>query len=174
MGKRSSFERIPRDYYPTPFEAVRPLLPYLSGGRFIEPCAGDGRLSDYLTEAGETMIESYDIEPRRAGIIQADALTYTPTAPIDYFITNPPWSRDFLHPLIDHLTGIAPAWLLIDADWMHTRQSANYMKMCSTVISVGRVKWIPDSKMTGKDNCAWYLFYKGAEESTVFIGRSRD
>jgi hypothetical protein len=29
MGKRSSFERIPRDFYQTPEAAVPPLLPFL-------------------------------------------------------------------------------------------------------------------------------------------------
>jgi hypothetical protein len=27
MGKRSSFERLPRDFYPTPLKAVPPLIP---------------------------------------------------------------------------------------------------------------------------------------------------
>jgi len=35
---------------------------------------------------------------------------------------------------------------------------------------VGRVKWIPDSKATGKDNCAWYFFSEG-EGVTEFYGR---
>jgi hypothetical protein len=39
MGKRSSFERIPRDFYPTPYAAVPPLIPHLRGIRtFAEPC----------------------------------------------------------------------------------------------------------------------------------------
>jgi len=40
---------------------------------------------------------------------------------------------------------------------------------------VGRVKWIPDSKMTGKDNCAWYLFdntFEGKGGCTQFYGRA--
>jgi hypothetical protein len=40
------------------------------------------------------------------------------------FITNPPWDRKVLHPLIEHLSSIAPTWLLFDADWMHTKQSS--------------------------------------------------
>jgi hypothetical protein len=33
MGKRSNFERRERDFYPRPFEAVPPLIPYLRGIR---------------------------------------------------------------------------------------------------------------------------------------------
>jgi len=45
MGKRSSFKRVERDFYPTPREAVLPLLLHLEyGTAFSEPCAGDGAL----------------------------------------------------------------------------------------------------------------------------------
>ena len=84
------------------------------------------------------------------------------------FITNPPWDRKILHPLIKHLSNMAPTWLLFDADWMHTRQSRKYIKHCSMIVSVGRIKWF--GNMTGKDNCAWYLFDKETT-STKFIGR---
>jgi hypothetical protein len=67
---------------------------------------------------------------------------------------------------------MAPTWLLFDADWMHTRQSAPFMPRLRKIVSVGRVKWIPDSKMTGKDNCAWYLFDKPSDEPAVFFGRT--
>jgi hypothetical protein len=62
MGKRSSFERIPRDFYPTPFEAVPPLIPYLRGIKtFAEPCAGDGALVRHLEEFGLRCVYSGDI-----------------------------------------------------------------------------------------------------------------
>lgn len=50
MGKRSSFERKPRDYYPTPVEAIMPLIPHLplSDTGYWEPCAGDGAMIDVL------------------------------------------------------------------------------------------------------------------------------
>ena len=45
MGKRSDFERKPRDFYPTPMEAVKPLIPHMPRKfTFAEPCAGDGAL----------------------------------------------------------------------------------------------------------------------------------
>jgi len=86
------------------------------------------------------------------------------------FITTPPWDRKILHPLIIHLSDQAPTWLLFDAAWMFTAQSAPYMKYCKTVIAVGRLLWIPGTTMTGKDDCAWYLFDKHPLQ-TVFIPR---
>lgn len=171
MGKRSSFERIPRDFYPTPREAVAPLLPHLSPRtRFVEPCAGNGALVDALTDAGHVCARAWDIEPQRDDIDQLDALTRL-VGNIDCFITNPPWDRRVLHPMIEHFSDQHPTWLLFDADWQHTRQSAPYLPRLRKIVSVGRVKWIPDSKMTGKDNCAWHLFDRPSDAAALFFGR---
>ena len=171
MGKRSSFERVPRDFYPTPESAVTPLLPHLAPGtRFCEPCAGDGALLDALVKHGHVCARARDIEPRRADIECKDALT-TLTGNIDCFITNPPWDRNILHPLIVHLCVQHPTWLLFDADWIHTRQSAPYLRFLRKVVSVGRVKWIADSPFTGKDNCAWHLFDALNDAPAQFFGR---
>lgn len=172
MSKRATqFERNKRDFYPTPYKAVIPLLPYLGNQiRFCEPCAGDGSLVDHLTKHGHICARARDIEPRRSDIERKDALT-TLTGNIDYFITNPPWDRKILHPLITFLSDQNPTWLLFDADWMHTKQSIPYLPRLRTIISVGRVRWIPDSTMDGKDNCAWYLFDVPSDTLPVFIGR---
>ena len=172
MGKRSNFERRERDWYPTPYEAVVPLLPHLAPGtRFAEPCAGDGALIEHLQRAGHICVEASDIEPQADGITRRTLFDIEETA-ADFFITNPPWERVFLHGAIEQLSSIRPTWLLFDADWMHTRQAAPFMTWLHKIVSVGRVKWIPDSKMTGKDNCAWYLFDATSEAPAQFIGRA--
>jgi len=171
MGKRSDFKRVERDFYPTPMEAVLPLLPHLKPTTlFVEPCAGNGALMEHLEEHGHLCTDAFDIEPQRDGIRQVDALSDWNHAIGNVIITNPPWDRKILHPMIENFRLKMPTWLLFDADWMHTRQSAPFMPYCKKIVSVGRVKWIPDSKMTGKDNCAWYYF-DCTEGDTVFIGR---
>ncbi|WP_230280243.1 hypothetical protein [Croceicoccus sp. Ery15] len=172
MGKRSDFERIPPDFYPTPESAVQPLLPHLGfETRFCEPCAGDGRLIDHLTKWGHHCAAAWDIEPQRADISCVDA-TDRLIGNIDCFITNPPWSRPILHELIVKLSTQHPTWLLFDADWMHTKQSASFTPWLRKIVSVGRVKWIEESPHTGKDNCCWYLFDANAVAPAQFIGRA--
>ena len=164
MGKRSNFERREADFYPTPRAAVVPLIPYLRGIRsFAEPCAGDGALVRHLEEFGLRCLYAGDI---RSG---QDALALDDYGEIDVIITNPPWSRDVMHRLIAHFQNIAPTWLLLDADWAHTKQAAPFLPHCSDIVAIGRVKWIEDSKHTGKDNCAWYRFdisHKAGPSST--------
>lgn len=90
----------------------------------------------------------------------------------DLYISNPPWTRALMHSLILHLSAQKPTWLLFDADWAHTQQAAPYMPFCHTIISVGRLRWIPGSRHDGKDNCSWYLFDQNRPNAgTLFIGR---
>ena len=172
MGKRSEFERIPKDKYPTPYEAVLPLLPHLAPKtHFVEPCAGDGRLVRHLERHGHVCLDAFDIAPEHESVDCADALKVVFDAGDgEVCITNPPWSRPLLHPLIDHWRVQMPTWFLFDADWAHTRQSAPFMPYCRKIVSVGRVKWIEGSKMSGKDNAAWFLF-NALPGETEFYGR---
>lgn len=173
MGKRSEFERNPRDYYPTPYEAVIPLLKHLPyGSDFIEPCAGDGRLIKHLELNNHICIYACDIEPQAEGIEQRDVLFFNDSIPEteikpEFIITNPPWEREVLHLMIDKFRMIAPTWLLFDSDWMFTGQARPYLKYCAKIVSVGRVSWM-ENGTSGMDNCAWYLFEEKSCQ-TVFV-----
>ena len=138
----------------------------------MEPCAGDGQLCRHLEYFGGTCMWASDIEPQLEGIHQNDynELGENEVLESGYIITNPPWDRKMLHPMIEHFTSMRPTWLLFDADWAHTKQSAPYMEHCAKIVSVGRIKWF--GNMTGKDNCAWYLFYKGYNKAAEFYGRT--
>ena len=169
MGKRSTFPRRKNDDYPTPYEAVLPLLkqePGIWTNVFYEPCVGQGFLANHLVSAGWVCAGQSDLE--------CDARTTEYVGQFDMFVTNPPWSRELLHPIILNLSRQKRTWLLFDADWMHTKQAVPYLHHCVKIVSVGRVKWIPDSPYTGKDNCCWYLFTHNESTyrlPTEFIGR---
>ena len=153
MGKRSSFERIPQDFYPTPYAAVPPLIPHLRGVRtFAEPCCGDGALVRHLEAHGLRCVYTGDISAGQ------DALARSSYGNPDEIITNPPHKRPLLHPLIQHFQRIAPTWLLIDQDWSATKQAVPYLGACTDIIAIGRLVWISGTKQTGKDNFAWYRF----------------
>lgn len=169
MGKYSNFERIGRDAYQTiDPRAVEKLMPHLRGVKtFAEPCAGEGYLVGQLQAQGLTCVYEGDID---SGF---DALTYPfdQDATFDAIISNVPWRRDILHAMILRFQAMAPTWLLFDAAWAHTKQSAPFMDQCSHIVSVGRLKWIPDTKMTGKEDCAWFRFHAQHTGGPRFIGR---
>jgi len=155
MGKRSSFSRKLRDFYPTPLEAVRPLIPFLNGSkRFAEPCSGEGDLVRHLEFFGLKCIYEGDMHTGKNALAR-DSYgrgKYT-------IITNPPHTRKLMHELILHFQQIAPTWLLIDFDWVANLQATPYLPKCSDIVIIGRVKWIEGSKFTGKENYMWARFW---------------
>ena len=153
MGKRSTFERRESDFYPTPRAAMPPLVPYLRGVRtFAEPCCGDGTLVRYLESAGLRCAYAGDIATGQ------DALAVADYGPVDAIITNPPYTRPVMHALIAHFQRIAPTWVLLELDWAATKQAIPYLTNCSDIVAIGRLRWIPGSPHTGKENHGWYRF----------------
>ena len=153
MGKRSNFKRRPRDFYATPEEAVPPLIPFLLAiDTFAEPCSGEGDLIRHLKKHKLRCVYSGDMHKGR------NALARDSYGDCDAIITNPPHTRKDMHALIEHFQDIAPTWLLIDLDWLANLQAVPYLKRCTDIVIIGRIKWIKNSKFTGKENYAWYRF----------------
>ncbi|QND60356.1 hypothetical protein [Mesorhizobium huakuii] len=171
MGKRSDFPRRPNDEYETPYKGVLPLIPMLSGVRtFAEPCAGPGLLLRHLRLFDLHCTYDGDIQQGRDALDQTAASMGHP----DVIITNPPWTRALLYPLIRHFQRIAPTWLLFDADWQHNVQATPFLVHCSHVVSVGRLKWIANSKHSGGyDNAAWYRFHIQHTDGPRLVPRRR-
>lgn len=164
MGKRSKFERVERDFYPTPRKAVIPLVSHLPNDfTFAEPCVGKYDLVNHLQD-----LIPYSACGYASDIDQGDDalnLTEEDVKYCDYIITNPPWTRSILHPLIDRCRGLRPSRSNHVGGWAFTKQAIPYLKYCSDIVVVGRVKWIPDSKFAGKDDCAWYKFINKETET---------
>lgn len=156
MGKRSSFVRRPQDAYDTPYKAVLPLLPHLEPCGFVEPCAGNGLLIGHLERHGFQCVSAFDTHPRDGRVHLGDATRLNRTE--HTFITNPPWTREIMHPIIQNLSARAPTWLLFDFPWSATAQARPYLHYCHKIVVVGRLKWIENSPHMGKDDAAWYLF----------------
>ena len=86
----------------------------------------------------------------------------------DMVITNPPWDRKILHETIEHFSNMKPTWLLFDSNWMFTKQSEKYInRYCLKIITVGRMIWIPGTKISGKDDVCWYLFDANKKENDL-------
>lgn len=176
MGKRSDFKRKARDLYPTPAAAVLPLIPYLRRDgvkTFAELCCGDGDLIAHLKSHGLRCVHRGDI------VTGQDALKVKRyNGDPDVGITNPPFkyagdpknSTRLLRDLIVHFLKLGkPFWLLLPHDWSVNKNTAPLLRHCTDIVAVGRVKWIPNSPFTGKDNSSWYRFdIRHSQRHTIF------
>lgn len=163
MGKRSEFERLPKDkYYTWDSRAYQNMDGMWQNiGTFVEPCAGAGNMVYHLSDMGMSCVYACDIEPEGAGIAlhSYEMIPGHVLARADAIITNPPWSRGLLHPFIDWcIKSGKPSWLLIDTAWAATRQAKPYLAYCSHIVPTPRLKWIKDSEHAAKDDTSWYRF----------------
>jgi len=173
LSKRSNFEKVPKDWYPTTdHNAVVPLVPFIRGLTYAEPFYGEGDLEDLLMDVATCNWRS-DIRETVASskVTPATDLTEEDLENVDCIISNPPFTKDVLLPCIDHLISLKPTWLLLPADYMHNRYFGSYMSICDTVVSVGRVKWFKDSKSCSTDNFVWMHWWDDQPCKTTFYGR---
>lgn len=88
--------RRERDAYQTPVWAVEAIVREIAWGtcpRVLEPCAGDGVISNYIDlKIGHAEVTAFDIEPSSSRMKQQDFLEYSHWWPFDFCITNPPFS----------------------------------------------------------------------------------
>lgn len=184
MGKREDIKKpkSPRDFYATTDpDAVKPLLPFVKGKTYAEPCYGQGDLVRLIGKNASCILMS-DIEPHEDFWQPIDASTmeleWLTVIGVDCIITNPPFSKALLLPIMDHLmqSGI-PLWLLLPSDISHNKYMRPYMKKCKTVVSVGRLCWFLDEvtgkRVKGVDNYQWMEFVNYSTP-TVFHGRMDD
>lgn len=174
MGKRSDFPKVEKDYYPTTDpRAVEPLVPFIRGKTYAEPCYGNGDLEDLLMDVAICKWRS-DVRETvgSSKVLDAMSLTKGDLEGIDLIVTNPPFTKTVLMPMLAHFITLKPTWLLLPADYAHNVYFGDAMRKCAKMVSVGRLKWIKDSKHTSVDNFCWYFWPQhSTHQQTIFVGR---
>ena len=177
MGKRSSLEKIPKDFYPTTDpKAIPPkLVEFIRGKSYASPCYGNGDLEDLLMDVAICRWRS-DIRETvgSSKVLDALCLSKEDIARCDMILENPPFTKSVLLPMLDHFVSLKPTWLLLPADMMHNVYFKEYVDKCTRIVSVGRLKWFKDSPHSSTDNYAWYFWPQEAKpnNATHFYGRS--
>lgn len=174
MGKRSSFKKHARDYYHTPIDPIRPLLPFILGQTYAEPCVGGGDLVwgiNYLTFRlpNRPRCEwASDLEPDYNRLLQnvpkldvrplrAEKLTRHELDGVDLIITNPPFTWGVLSVLLPVWIELKPTWLLLPSDMANNVRFSRFMEQCSDIVPVGRISWMENGQ-SGMENYSWYCF----------------
>lgn len=177
MSKRTpGLPQRPRGFWPTPIEAVKPLIPHLPARAvYIEPCAGAGDLIWHLAALwkGGEIAHAFDLVPQDEGIDVGDALALDLRP--DLYITNPPWPKigqrgDPALSIIKHLSALAPTWMLLPWDFAANDYFREVWPQCDRVVPIGRVSWLGNGQ-GGKDNAAWFRFGPWPSAPTLLYAR---
>ncbi len=179
----TNFDLIENNFYRT-FDprAVEALNPHLELETwFTEPCFGYGDLVKGLEAKGHVCSFASELIDRPIMREQGYQVTIKDALTLDaddvsnstHIITNPPWERKILHPMIEHFVTLHPTWLLFEADWANTKQAIPYINgLCKKIVSVGRMKWIENSPHGGLKDISWYLFDATKDAPTQFFTRN--
>lgn len=182
MSKRTpGLPQRPRGFWPTPREAVVPLLPFLPAGvEYGEPCAGDGQMIRNLTELLPSSVCGWasDLEPQAEGIFKIDALDIKKSdmSQVEMFITNLPFPKtgqkgDPAISLILHLTTIRPLWTVLPFAFAANDYFRRVAPICAEILPIGRVSWLGNG-IPGKDDICWARFDASNRHPTILHPRA--
>ena len=105
-GTSVSRSRVTDDYYATPPESTKALMDVEKfEGNILEPCCGEGHISEILKDYGYDVI-SNDLIDRGYGEFNEDFLT-SGNLRADNIITNPPfkYAKEFIEKSLEITTG---------------------------------------------------------------------
>lgn len=171
MGKHGSYERVPRDLYPTPAWPVACLNQHvaLKGLIVWEPAAGTGSMVRALRNRGAYVTAS-DIVKRR-GVIASDFLGNDKPPRCNAIITNPPFgvggrlALAFIERGLERLEEGAWLCLLLPCDFDSASTRAHVFGECrwfaAKIVLRKRIVWFQRHdgvKEAPKENSAWFIW----------------
>jgi|SRR5690348_17160027 len=154
----SGGERRPLDFYPTPPEATRALLPLIKHWPYElwEPCCGDGAISEVLRKVG------YDV-------VSDDIVDYGYGGVQDFFevddpahrciVTNPPFNRadEFIRHA--HKIGVSRMALILKINFWNARKRIPLWNLWRPYL-IAPLTWRLDFTGAGAPHtdCMWCLW----------------
>lgn len=167
----SEHERRPLNFYPTPEELTRAILPRLErfkhGGSILEPCCGDGAISKILNEAGH-IVRSYDIENYGfEGCHGIENFLDRKTVRKDCkaIVTNPPYDKrgNLTVEIVRHAIKLMEAnrgsvFMLLRSNWntASTRRDLYEHPFVGKHNMLWRPYWTEERKASPMHNYSWF------------------
>lgn len=174
--------RQPLDFYPTPSLLTWALLerhrfvPWRNKATVLEPCNGEGAISDVLRESGLfRLVDTADIDPAKPAELTMDATDPQAWARMpryDWIITNPPFNQaPEILPLAYENCRVGMAMLLRlsylepcanRASWLAEHPPAKLL-----IFSGPRPRFRSDAKNTDSVTTAWFIWHRfGGSQGT--------
>ena len=177
QAAKDNWERVPRDYYPTPPETTQALVDYLAPLgklRVLEPCCGEGHIARVLGAAGHEVTAS-DIRHTGYGTGGVDYLKHPEAAADEYeydaVITNPPFSHaeDVIRRALRDAPVVA---MLLGNDYWHAASRArlfNTRKPRAVLALTWRPIFLVERGSSPLANMAWTVWDDEHEGDTRYV-----
>ena len=169
MSKRSNFDKVPKEFYRSIDPKIgQALAPYVRGLTYASPCYGEGDLEDQLMDVATCKWRS-DIRETVgcSEVMPVSSIKEEYLEGVDCIIENPPFSKDALLPILDHLLPMGkPMWLLLPWDHLQNGYMKPYVKYMQCAVPLGRLYWFENEWICFHDvdndnGLEGYGFYMG-------------
>lgn len=172
----SGYERSELDFYPTPDDVTKSILPYLPKDlNFWEPACGNGAISKFLVSLSFTYCSDIKKYPNTLSKIQDFLKDEPPFIKDVCIVTNPPYhlSREFVQRALD-IPQVARAFFLLRHEWDAPAKSLPLVThpsfKCKYVLKK-RPRWIEGTTTAPRFPYAWYEWDKSFKgKPTVVYG----
>jgi hypothetical protein len=169
-AQQNQLGRAEHDYYPTPVDVTRALLPEISDfpSPIWEPACGDGAIARELERGGFTVIGT-DIAHQSYGEGGIDFLTQK-TRRADAIVTNPPFGK-LASRFIEHALALEVPYMamLLNVNFWHAKaRTALFNRRRPDAILP--LTWRPDFTGSARPyfNCIWTVWRPGAGEHPIY------
>lgn len=170
--------RAELDFYPTPTKLTKALLNRVEiAGSILEPCAGDGAISNLFKANGYHVITN-DIDPRHQCNHTLDAsvpLSWMLLPRTDWIITNPPYGKavNQIVPLAWEHCRVGMA-MLLRGNWYEACSSRFKFWVASSPYLAQIVQFESRDSFTGdgkpdKVGVYWFVYRKNNRDNTRWI-----
>jgi hypothetical protein len=186
VGKHEvSYDRVSRDFYPTPPWPTQALTSYVpvAGKRVWEPAAGRGDMATALEAAGASVYAT-DIEDR--GYTKLDrVLDFLDQPPVDLrfgaIITNPPYGArntlavKFVELSLERIGDSGLVAMLLPSDFDAAAGRRSLFKDCpafaAKIVLTKRIVWFTREQggESPKENHAWFVWRRPARAGRPII-----
>ena len=171
-GGKGVWDRSPTDFYPTPTASTRSLKDFIdvdSTDTILEPCAGVGHIAKEFENVTALDLYEYKTEYLHQVTTGINFLSWTPDKNYSWVITNPPFDRKVLMPIIEKSLSIATKGVAMFLKITFLESSSRFTffqenkNLKNVVIFSNRQPLYRNAIVTGASNAicyAWFIWDK--------------
>lgn len=153
--------RVEHDFYETPPECTRAILPHLPKRPVLDPCCGDRAILRVVEAEWRMAVRGYDVDPARPADLHRDALGEQGWGWPELIITNPPYklALPFVERALKEIVAGGTVAMLLRLPFLESvgRQAFHSKHPADVYVFAKRPSFTKDGK-TDATAYAWFVW----------------